>query len=282
MQQVRPPVVAGSFYPAEAAALEAELGALMADSAVDPATRSAVDAPPPKALVVPHAGYIYSGAVAARAYAQLAGGRGTIRRVLLLGPAHRVAFPGFAASGAEAFATPLGEVPVDAELRRRALRIEGVELHDDAHRSEHCLEVQLPFLQRALGSFSLLPLLVGNSTAPQAAALLRALWGGEETLIVISSDLSHYLEYRSAQRRDAATCAAIEALDAAAIGFDDACGRLPLAGLLLAAKRYGLHAETLDLRNSGDTAGARARVVGYGAWAFREDVGDASGEGHAH
>lgn len=255
-QSVREPAVAGLFYPAGRIALESTVAALMSD-APQP------DGHPPKALIVPHAGYVYSGPTAAAGYAALAPWRDRYARVVLLGPCHRVPVRGIAAASASAFRTPLGDVPVDAA----GIEALGVPVVDAAHRDEHCLEVHLPFLQKTLGDFSLLPLVVGAASPADVAQLLDALWDGDETLIVVSSDLSHYLDYESAMQRDRETCSAIERLDPTAIGHDDACGATPVAGLLLAAKHRGVGIRTLDLRNSGDTAGGRDRVVGYGAWA---------------
>lgn len=264
MQQVRPPAVAGSFYPAAREVLSATLSALLAEADI------AADLPQPKALIVPHAGYVYSGPVAATAYARLYPHRQNIHRVLLLGPAHRLPFRGIAAPSVDAFETPLGEVAIDGEMRERALRLPQVHSLDEAHRLEHSLEVQLPFLQVLLDDFSLLPLVVGDCPPEQVTELIESLWGGPETLILISSDLSHFLDYEQAQRCDTATCLAIESLEDGRLGYDDACGRLPVSGLLRAAREHQLNVETLDLRNSGDTAGSRDRVVGYGAWSFTE------------
>lgn len=220
----------------------------------------------PKALIVPHAGYVYSGAVAARGYARIAAIADRIERVVLLGPAHRLAFDGLALPGADAFETPLGAVPVDADAVARLAALPQVVDLPAAHVGEHSLEVHLPFLQTLVGDFTLVPLVVGRVSAEQVAAVLEALWGGPETLIVISTDLSHYHDYATAQRMDAATAAAIEALDETRIGFDDACGRIPVSGLLRVARAHGMTAHIVDLHNSGDTAGPRDRVVGYGAF----------------
>jgi hypothetical protein len=223
---------------------------------------------PPKAIIVPHAGYVYSGAVAARGYARLGQGRARIRRVVLLGPSHRVGFRGLAASAAEGFNTPLGTVPVDPEGVRLALDLDCVHPFEPAHEREHSLEVQLPFLQETLEDFRLVPLVVGEADPAEVAGVLERLWGGEETAIVVSSDLSHYLDYGAAQRSDRATAAAIAGLRQEEVGLDAACGAVPVRGLLVAAHRRGLSVQVLDLRNSGDTAGDRDRVVGYGAFAF--------------
>jgi AmmeMemoRadiSam system protein B len=224
--------------------------------------------PAPKAIVVPHAGYIYSGSIAASAYARLVPARERIKRVVLLGPSHRVAFNGLAVSSADFFRTPLGKIPLDKKAIESITRLPQVQILDEAHRMEHSLEVHLPFLQSILVEFSLIPIVVGDADSSQVAQVLEQLWGGEETLIVISSDLSHYHGYEIAQKMDRKTSNAIEALNPAGIGVDQACGRNPLNGLLVAAAHHGLRAMTLDLRNSGDTAGTRDRVVGYGAYVF--------------
>ena len=178
----------------------------------------------------------------------------------------RVPVRGLATSAAEAFRTPLGDVPLDQDT----ISALPLQVSDDAHRDEHSLEVHLPFLQRVLGSFDLVPIVVGDASQQAVADMLGQLWGGPETLLVISSDLSHYLDYAAAQARDRATRDAIERFDAGAIGHGDACGATPVGGLLLAAQRHGLDVTTLDLRTSGDTAGDKQRVVGYGAWLFAE------------
>jgi AmmeMemoRadiSam system protein B/AmmeMemoRadiSam system protein A len=227
----------------------------------------------PKAIIGPHAGYVYSGAVAARAYAQLAAARGRISRVVLIGPSHYVAFRGLAVDTADAWATPGGTVPldVDAIARLRALPMVG-EL-DAAYQREHALEVHVPFLRHVLGEFRLVPIVAGDAPPEAVAAVFDALWGGPETLFVVSTDLSHYLDYAACQRTDQGTAEAIERFDIDALGPSEACGAVPTRGLLLAARRRGLAIERLDLRNSGDTAGGRDRVVGYGAWALFEPAG---------
>jgi AmmeMemoRadiSam system protein B len=260
--KIRQPSVAGLFYPADPEGLAREVrGFLAAAGGPDPAQ------PTPKAIIVPHAGYVYSGPVAGWAYAQVAGLAGRINRVVLLGPAHRVALSGLAYSRAETFLTPLGAVQVDRAALAALADLPQVRELDAPFEGEHCLEVQLPFLQLTLGTFSLVPLLVGDADGAEVAEVLARLWGGDETLIVISSDLSHYMDYASAMALDARTSRAIEDLRPEAIGYHQACGRIPVAGLLQEARRRGLHARTLDLRNSGDTAGPKDRVVGYGAYA---------------
>ena len=259
---IRRAAVAGSFYPASAASLRAEVRAHL--RAADHRRLAAT----PKALIVPHAGYVYSGPIAASAYAPLAVLRGLIRRVVVLGPAHRIALRGLALPGADAFETPLGSIPVDSATAQLKALPQVVE-HCSAHALEHSVEVQLPFLQETLGDFALVPLVVGDASADEVAEVLQALWGGPETLIVISSDLSHYLPYEIARRTDRRTAQAIGALDPT-LDHSQACGAVPVNGMLAVARRVGLRVELLDLRNSGDTAGDRARVVGYGAWAFYE------------
>lgn len=263
MISIRQAAVAGQFYPGTARDLTVAVERYLSQ-ATPPA------GPAPKAIIAPHAGYIYSGPVAATAYARLRPAAGRIRRVVLLGPCHRVPLRGLALSSAQAFATPLGNVPVDTEACQRLLTLPQVHIFDETHFQEHSLEVHLPFLQVVLDEFSLVPLVVGDATAAEVAAVLDAAWGGPETLIVVSSDLSHYQGYDAARRLDQATCRAIESLDAGAIGPEQACGRIPVGGLLHLARQRDLSAVTVDLRNSGDTAGPRDRVVGYGSWLFIE------------
>ena len=268
---VRPPAVAGTFYPAEPAALRGAVDRLLAE-ATAAAGRLALA---PKALIVPHAGYIYSGRTAAAAYAQLPPIANTVRRVVLLGPAHRAFVSGLALPGVRQFATPLGIVAVDEDAAAIARRLPHVHESAAAHAGEHSLEVQLPFLQRALPQFTLVPFVVGDATGAMVADVLDAFWGGPETLIVVSSDLSHYHRYRDAQTIDRTTADAILAF-ASSLDHEQACGATPINGLLLAARRRGLRAELLDLRNSGDTAGDREQVVGYAAFGFREGTGHAA------
>jgi len=222
----------------------------------------------PKALIAPHAGYVYSGPVAGVAYARLQPLRDKIRRVVLIGPAHRVPLRGLALPEAGAFATPLGQVRVDEKAVEEIRDLPQVQVGDMAHAVEHSLEVQLPFLQEALEEFSIVPLVVGEATPEEVRGVLEVLWGGEETLIVISSDLSHYHDYETARRLDQATSQAIEALQIEDVRSDLACGCVPIQGLLLAARQHGLRGMKVDLRNSGDTAGSRDQVVGYGAYVF--------------
>ena len=261
-ERVKPPNVAGTFYPGDGGVLRREV-----DAHLDHA-RS--EGPSPKAVIAPHAGYRYSGPIAASAYARLKPRAKEIRRVVLLGPAHYHPFQGVAISSAESFRTPLGLVRVDTDSVRRAQEFVFVHKIDRAFEREHSLEVHLPFLMRVLPRFSLVPLLVGKTSPVEIDALLEALWGGSETAIVISSDLSHYLDYEAARRLDAKTSASIVALRHDEIGYEQACGRHAVNGLLHLAKRRGLEARALDVRSSGDTSGSRDRVVGYGAYAFFE------------
>jgi hypothetical protein len=259
--RVRPAAVAGRFYPADTRTLAAMVDDELAHAA-------APTGPVPKALVVPHAGYVYSGPIAATGYRTLLPARDTIRRVVLIGPAHYVGVRGVAVSGVDAFVTPLGPVPVDAEARARVLTLPHVVVDDRAHAPEHSLEVHLPFLQRTLTEFTVLPLVVGGADARTVADVLDTVWGGPETLIVVSSDLSHYLDHERAARRDRATADAIVAGRGNDLLGDDACGAAALRGLLVAVAEHDLHGRLLDLRTSGDTAGDRDRVVGYGAFSF--------------
>ncbi|MCU0937350.1 MAG: AmmeMemoRadiSam system protein B [Gammaproteobacteria bacterium] len=260
MALVRRPAVAGMFYPDDPRELRESVQALLAAA---PAL-----GPAPKALIAPHAGYVYSGPTAAVAYARLVPARETIRRVVLLGPSHRVPFAGIAACRADVFETPLGRIPVDTGALDQIADLPQVQALDAAHLREHSLEVQLPFLQVVLRDFALVPLVVGDASPDQVAQVLDRLWGGPETLIVVSSDLSHYHDYATAQRLDRETSRLIEGLSRAELHGEQACGCRPINGLLRAARSHGLGAALLDLRNSGDTAGPRDRVVGYGAYAF--------------
>jgi AmmeMemoRadiSam system protein B len=262
--EVRPPAVAGLFYPAEPEALREAVSGYLEQGRLRRVSGGAA----PKALVVPHAGYVYSGPVAGTAYALLEPLREVVRRVVLLGPAHRVPLRGLAFPSVAAFSTPLGQVPIDLEARRLLEGLPQIEIWNAPHAEEHSLEVQLPFLQEALGDFTLAPLVVGDATAQEVAEVVELLWGGPETLILVSSDLSHYYEYDTARQLDRETTRAIEALRPEALGAESACGRVPLRGLLVAAERHALSVRTLDLRSSGDTAGSRDQVVGYGAYAF--------------
>ena len=253
--------MAGAFYPDSPATLRGELDRCFSGVA---ATGAA-----PKAIVVPHAGYLYSGAIAAAAYALLAVARDAIRRVVLIGPSHHVAFRGIALPSVDAFATPLGDVPVDAAGCRALADRPGVVVSDHAHALEHSVEVQLPFLQRVLGEFALLPLVAGSATAEEVAAVLDRAWGGVETLVVVSTDLSHFHTSTTARRMDAQTRRRIRALDPTLDG-DDACGCVGLDGFLLTARRRGLTARELAACNSGDVTGETDRVVGYASFAFYE------------
>ena len=262
MSTVRPAAVAGLFYPGNQVELAREIQGMLEQ------TRDASLAPGfPKALIVPHAGYIYSGQVAAHAFALLRPAAGIVKRVVLLGPCHRVAVRGLALPGAAAFETPLGSIPIDEEAVRAIAELPQVVNFPATHAREHSLEVQLPFLQHVLREFKLLPLVVGSASAEEVAQVVDRLWGGSETLFVISSDLSHYRSYEAAREIDGRTVQAI--LDFRTdMDHEQACGATPVTGFLLAAKRRGLTVEFLDARNSGDTAGGRDRVVGYASFAL--------------
>lgn len=259
---VRRPAVAGTFYPAERDVLADEIR-----RALD----GAADRPPPDrvpaALIVPHAGYAYSGPVAASAYRLLEPARRSIRRVVLLGPAHRVPLRGLGLSGADAWETPLGQVLLDQRATSSISSLSAVEVNDRAHGPEHSLEVQLPFLQMVLDDFALVPLVVGDATTDEVAAVLDAVWDDPGSLVVVSTDLSHYHSYGSATTVDARTVASIVARRPEEIGSDQACGVRPLRGLLSTAASRDLAVVPLDVRNSGDIAGDRDRVVGYASFA---------------
>lgn len=255
--RIRPPAVAGLFYPDPPEELRDAVSAYLSQA---PATSSA----PPKALIVPHAGYIYSGGIAAAAYSQIAHRHGRIRRVVLIGPSHRVYLQGMAVPTAEAFQTPLGVVPIDRELKARVLELSPVIEADAPHANEHCLEVQLPFLQVVLEDFTLLPVALGTVTPAAVANLLAEVWGGNETLVLVSSDLSHYLPYEAARQRDAVTIDAILRYDTHLTG-EQACGCAGINGLSYLARQRNFSIEEIARCNSGDTAGDRYRVVGYGA-----------------
>jgi len=260
MTKIRSPAVAGLFYPDDPRVLRRMIDEFLAEAQPTGAV--------PKAMIAPHAGYIYSGPVAATAYAQLAPARDAIKRVVLLGPSHRVPFYGLALSDAELFTTPLGGIPIDREAVESVRSLPQVQVLDAAHSMEHSLEVHLPFLQTVLTDFKLVPLVVGEASPAEVAEVLDRLWGGPETLIVVSSDLSHYHDYQTARRMDQETSHRIETLAAADIDPEHACGCRPVNGLIQAAREHGLHASILDLRSSGDTAGPRDQVVGYGAYAI--------------
>lgn len=259
METVRPSAVAGTFYPADPGSLRASVeGHLRA------ATPRSV--PAPRILIAPHAGYLYSGPIAGSAYRALAPWAEQYERVVLIGPAHRVWFAGVAVPSARAFRTPLGDVPICGDTVRKLVAAGAVIVDDEPHRLEHSLEVHLPFLISVLGTFRIVPLVVGEAAVDAVADGLRHLIEDPRTLLVVSTDLSHYLPRRVAAVRDLATATAIEDLNGDAIGPADACGCLPLRAALALAREEGLEIERLDLRDSSDTAGSPDRVVGYGAW----------------
>jgi AmmeMemoRadiSam system protein B len=261
---IRPPAVAGRFFPARTSELNSIVDACLRE-ARHPSRDDA-----PKAIIAPHAGFVFSGPIAGSAFASLAEAADRIQRVVLIGPSHHVAFEGVATSGYANFETPLGVVPVDVESVRRALEFEFVHEDERAHRHEHSLETHLPFLQRVLGDFSIVPLVTGQVSKRQLSELLEALWGGDETIVSVSSDLSHFFDYDTARQLDGATSEAIVDFDADRLTPDGACGAIAIRGLLESGRRRQMQSEMIDVRNSGDTAGDRNRVVGYGAYAFWE------------
>ncbi|MFO7664287.1 MAG: AmmeMemoRadiSam system protein B [Chloroflexota bacterium] len=267
--EVRHPAVAGQFYPADPDELEALIESYLS-AAETP--EDSLDPPLVKAVIVPHAGYIYSGPIAASAYVNLAFSDIPIRRFILLGPAHFVPVNRLAISGARVFATPLGVIPIDESARAAALKLPQVGENDLAHQPEHSLEVQLPFLQVLCPDFTIVPLLVGNASPIEVAEVLDHLWDGPETRIIISSDLSHYHDYKTARQMDQKASDAITALDGESLEENSACGRTAIQGLLLAARRRKMRVTAVNLRNSGDTGGPRDRVVGYGAFIFVEEA----------
>ncbi len=259
---VRQAAVAGLFYEADIASLRRQISDLMA------ATSSIGDTAPsiaPEVLIVPHAGYIYSGLIAARAYRYLESRGDEIRRVVLFGPAHRAYLEGMAVPSVDLFTTPLGDVPLDREAIDRIITMPEVSVSNQAHKDEHCLEVQLPFLQTVLTQFTLVPVVVGDCDAATVAAVLDTLWGGTNTLVVISTDLSHFLSYEEASHVDTQTCSRILAKTSSLTG-DEACGARVVNGLMRTEHAQLLEVKLLDACNSGDTAGGRDRVVGYGAF----------------
>ncbi|WP_417836160.1 AmmeMemoRadiSam system protein B [Thalassospira tepidiphila] len=267
MTIIRPPAVAGTFYPNDADILRSEIDGLM-DAALHSDAVSG-DASP-KAIIVPHAGLMFSGAIAALGFATVRALKDTIKRIVIIGPAHRMAFQGIALARADQFATPLGTMRCDLPALQSALALPHVQMLDEAHTLEHGLEIELPFIQRLFGEsadIGIVPLLVSRCSPRQVHEVIEKLWGGPETLIVISSDLSHFHDYDTAQRMDNRTRTMIENFDAENIDTNDACGALPVAGMLIAARNRGMKIKTLGMRNSGDVTGDKSRVVGYGAWA---------------
>lgn len=260
---IRPTAVAGSFYPKQASELNNMLEKYLADDSVKIAS--------PKAIIAPHAGYIYSGPTAASVYSNIEQIKEQITRVVLLGPTHRVYVKGIALPSNTHFASPLGNVTIDTQSLSKISAHTFVEYIDEAHTQEHSLEVHIPFLQKVLNNFVLLPILVGDATPEQVSTILNDLWGDDETLIVISSDLSHFLNYETANKTDRNTTKLIENFDYEHIGSKQACGCMPMRGLLKIAQEKNMSIQTVDLRNSGDTAGTKDRVVGYGAYALFEN-----------
>ncbi|WP_235276130.1 AmmeMemoRadiSam system protein B [Methylotenera sp. G11] len=274
VQTIRPAAVAGSFYPGDRQALADNIGALLQQAAAGTPVSLGTGTAPPKAIIVPHAGYIYSGQTAAIAYSHLTRWRTVIKRVILLGPVHRVPVRGLALPDVDAFTTPLGEVKLDKAAIASVSHMQQVVHSYPAHAQEHALEVQLPFLQSVLDDFKLVPLAVGDATPQEVAEVMETLWGGPETMIIVSSDLSHFLPYAVASEVDKSTVRNILGMQGG-LTHQQACGGTPVNGLILSAKKHGLHPVLLDLCNSGDTAGDKNRVVGYAAFAFAEDTANA-------
>jgi len=258
--KIRNPAVAGQFYNANPNELKNDIIKYLSA-----ATNQNIA---PKAIIAPHAGYIYSGLTAGAAYVLLQNIKDKIKRVVLLGPSHRVYVRGFAFTDATHYNTPLGKVPLDTTAFAHASTLSHVQILNAAHAEEHSLEVHLPFLQLTLDAFNLIPIVVGEASAAEVASVLDLFWGGAETLIVISTDLSHFENYANAQTIDAQTCRHIENFNEQGLNDNSACGRIPVSGLLQLAHKNKMQIQTLDLKNSGDTAGTKDRVVGYGAWAL--------------
>ena len=259
MSHIRHPAVAGLFYPADKQILKNDIHQYLSEVTAEQKTM-------PKALIVPHAGYVYSGPIAASAFKQLIPYKNKIKRIVVLGPSHRVAFKGLAVPESDVFNTPLGNIPIDQTSIQKLSGLPQIIVSDKAHEDEHSLEVQLPFLQEILGEFSLVPIVVGDAERHEVADVINRLWNSEDTLIVISTDLSHYHSYNEAKQLDQDTSDAIVNLKSNLIEYDDACGRNGLKGMLTVAEEKNLSIDVLDLRNSGDTAGDKNRVVGYGAY----------------
>jgi len=260
MPKIREAAVSGMFYPDDPSTLQTMVNSFLDNATILPHHF--------RAIIAPHAGYIYSGETAAKAYKQLSALKEKINQVVLLGPAHRVAFSGLAASSVDYFETPLGTIPLNKNAIRDLQQLPQVNILDEAHAQEHSLEVHLPFLQTVLGDFSLIPLVVGDTDKESVSEVLEYFWHDPSVFFVISSDLSHFQEYNAAKTIDQQTANAIMNIKPEEIGYDQACGRMPINGLLSLAQKYHLKPTLIDLSNSGDTAGSHDRVVGYGAFGF--------------
>lgn len=264
IEHTRPPAVSGMFYPGNPDELRDQITGFLHEK---PSDTTQV----PKAIIVPHAGTVYSGSIAATAYRSLIQYRHVIRKVILLGPAHRVYLHGLALPRVDKFQTPLGEIKLDTKTIQKLVDdFPQITFSDEAHAEEHSLEVQLPFLQEVMASFRLIPFVVGDATRQEVADVIEHLWGGDECLIVISTDLSHFHKYEEALRLDNNSAELIESFQGELLGDQSACGRIPMRGLLHLAQQRGMTIKRLDLRNSGDTAGGKDQVVGYGSWALYE------------
>lgn len=267
MPETIQPQVAGIFYPRKPEEITSMIQKFLEEvKGEEEAKIKNENLPKPKALIVPHAGYMYSGPVAAHAYHHIKNLKNIVTNVVLLGPSHKIPFLGIATTNADYFATPLNTIKVNKEMIEKSLKLNGIHILEEAFETEHCLEVQMPFLQMLLDDFTISPFLVGDTKPETVQNLLNVLWGNEDTLIIISSDLSHFHSYDSAKKMDTSTSTAIESASPKELDVESACGRLPIKGLLLAAKEKNLTVKLLDLRNSGDTAGDKSSVVGYGAY----------------
>ena len=263
-KQIRPAAVSGMFYPDDPTELTDQISAFLNEASYD---LLAI----PKVLIVPHAGMVYSGSIAASAYRSLLQYRHVIRKVILLGPAHRTYIKGLGLPTVDQFQTSLGEINLDTKtIKNLVKKFPQVRFSDEAHADEHSLEVQMPFLQEVLGSFRLIPFVVGEASQKEVADVIHHLWGGEECLIVISTDLSHFHAYDRAVELDRITAEQIELFRGDKLWDHAACGRIPLSGLLQVAKEKWMSIQRFDLRNSGDTSGRKDQVVGYGAWGLFE------------
>ena len=262
--KIRPTAVAGMFYPSDPVELRDMVSRYLSSARETPIDKTTI----PKAIIAPHAGYIYSGPVAAHAYHYVETIKDNIANVVLIGPSHRVPLIGLATSSADYFSTPLGNIPINRTLTEEINELPFVSELDQAHSMEHSLEVHLPFLQLTLNEFSLVPIVAGDASPEDVSQLISLACSADDTLLVVSSDLSHYHDYQTAKRLDQDTCDAIEELDILGVDSQHACGYIPVRGLLAYAKQHNLHATSVDCRNSGDTAGPKDQVVGYGSYVF--------------
>ncbi|MGD9638118.1 MAG: AmmeMemoRadiSam system protein B [Alphaproteobacteria bacterium] len=263
--KIRKEAVAGAFYPYGPTELDALLEALLYQKELP-------DIPPPKAVIVPHAGYVFSGQTAAVAYRRLSSSDSITKRVVIFGPCHRVPFNGLALSSADKWETPIGEINVDTKTCQELNELEFVNYNDDAHNEEHSIEAQIPFIKKVFNNVEIVPILTCMTSLKEAVAVMEKVWGDEETLIIISADLSHFLDYDACKQKDAETVKAIENLDYSDLDNDNTCGFIPICALIDIARRKKMKVETFDVRNSGDTAGKKDSVVGYASIGFWEII----------